>query len=78
MFGWGYAIDFCVSLFQDLELQKAKDQYFAECMRMICENTAKMVGGEYVRIKLSEMLYGEQNEGRTAEEIIDTIRKKLE
>lgn len=47
---------------------------------MISENTAKMVNGSYITIRLEDLLYGQKtdDEEETADEIIDRMRKKME
>ena len=51
--------------------------YMGECLRTIAENTAKSVGGSYITVKLSEILDPKPREERSAEEIIDTIKEKV-
>ena len=77
MFGWGYVIDHCIALFQKKEQEKAIALYMGECLRTIAENTAKSVGGSYITVKLSEILDPKPREERSAEEIIDTIKEKV-
>ena len=88
MFGWGYAKDLCISLFQkeqDRKERKAAEIYISENLRIIGENTAKLValasGGKadasYIEAKLTDILNPKPVDNRTAEEVIDGIRKKL-
>ena len=85
MFGWGYVKDFCISLFQKEQEKKASYYYIAENLRIIGENTAKIVmlasGGKcessYIRIKLTDVLNPKPVDNRTYDEIVDGIRKKL-
>lgn len=77
MFGWGYVKDFCVSLFQKEQQEKATNIYVAECLRIISENTGKLAGGSYVQAKLIDILEPKPIETRSAQEIIDGIREKL-
>ena len=85
MFGWGYAKETCISLFQKEQEEKAVTIYKAECLRIMSENTAKMVmiasGGKceasYLSIKLQDILDPKPVDNRTAEDVIDGIRKKL-
>lgn len=78
MFGWGYATDLCISLFQKEQEEKAVKIYYAECLRLIGENTAKFAGGSYIEAKLQDILDPKPIDNRTADDIIDGIRKKLE
>ena len=48
--------DFCISLFQKEQEDKAVKIYYAECLRIITENTAKMGGGSYITAKLSDII----------------------
>ena len=77
MFGWGYVKDICISLFQKEQEEKAVKIYYAECLRAISENTAKFGGGSYIQAKLKDILDPKPTDNRTADEIIDGIRKKL-
>lgn len=77
MFGWGYVNDFCISLFQKEQEEKATRIYYGECLRSISINTAKFVGGSFVEKKLSDILNPKKEDERTAEEIIESIRKKI-
>lgn len=69
MFGWGYAKDLCISLFQKEQEEKAVKIYYAECLRIMTENTAKMGGGSYIQIKLQDILEPKKVDNRTGEEI---------
>ena len=77
MFGWGYAKDLCISLFQKEQEEKAVNIYYAECLRIMTENTAKMVGGSYIQVKLQDILDQKPVDNRTADDIIDGIKNKL-
>ena len=67
----------CISLFQKEQEEKAVRNYYAECLRIMTENTAKIGGGSYIQIKLDDILNPKPADNRTAEDIIDGIRKKL-
>ena len=67
----------CISLFQKEQEEKAVKIYYAECLRVISENTAKFGGGSYIQAKLQDILYPKPTNNRTADEIIEGIRKKL-
>lgn len=77
MFGWGYAKDLCISLFQKEQEENAVKIYYAECLRVISENTAKFGGGSYIQAKLQDILNPKPTDNRTADDIIEGIRKKL-
>ena len=76
MFGWGYVKDFCISLFQKEQEDKAVKIYYAECLRIITENTAKIGGGSYIAVKLADILNPKHVENRTGEEIAADIIKR--
>ena len=69
MFGWGYVRETCISLFQKEQEEKAVKIYYAECLRIMTENTAKMGGGSYIQIKLQDILEPKKVDNRTGEEI---------
>ena len=67
----------CISLFQKEQEEKAVKIYYAECLRIITENTAKMGGGSYIEAKLQDILDPKPVDNRTADDIIEGIRNKL-
>jgi hypothetical protein len=77
MFGWGYVRETCISLFQKEQEEKAVKIYYAECLRIMTENTAKMGGGSYIQAKLQDILNPKPEDNRTADDIIEGIRNKL-
>ena len=66
-----------MSLFQKEQEEKAVKIYYAECLRIMTENTAKFGGGSYIEAKLQDILDPKPVDKRTAEDIIEGIRKKL-
>lgn len=68
--------DFCISLFQKEQEDKAVKNYYAECLRIITENTAKMGGGSYVTAKLADIINPNPVDNRTGEEIAADIIKR--
>ena len=76
MFGWGYAKETCISLFQKEQEDKAVKIYYAECLRIITENTAKMGGGSYITAKLADIINPKPVDNRTGEEIAADIIKR--
>ena len=76
MFGMGYVKDFCISHFQKEQEEKAVKIYYAECLRIMTENTAKMGGGSYIEAKLQDILDPKPVDNRTADDIIEGIRNK--
>ena len=68
--------DFCISLFQKEQEDKAVKNYYAECLRIITENTARMCEGSYITAKLSDILNPKPVDNRTGEEIAADIIKQ--
>lgn len=77
MFGKGYVKDICIALFRKEREEKATKIYYAECLRIMAENTAKMVGGPYIEAKLQDILDPKPADNRTADDIIRGIKNKL-
>ena len=77
MFGWGYAKDLCITLFQKEQEEQAVRNYYAECLRIMTENTAKFGGGSYIEAKLQDILEPKPVDNRTSDDIIEGIRNKL-
>ena len=68
--------DFCISLFQKEQEDKAVKIYYAECLRIISENTAKMGGGSYITVKLADIINPKLVDNRAGEEIAADIIKR--
>ena len=68
--------DFCISLFQKEQEDKAVKNYYAECLRIITENTAKMGGGSYITAKFADIINPKPVDNRTGEEIAADIIKR--
>ena len=68
--------DFCISLFQKEQEDKAVKFYYAECLRVITENTAKMGGGSYITVKLADIINPKPVDNRAGEEIAADIIKR--
>ena len=67
----------CISLFQKEQEEKAVRNYYAECLRIMTENTAKFGGGSYIEAKLQDILEPKPVDNRTSDDIIEGIRNKL-
>ena len=78
MFGMGYVKDFCISLFQKEQEEKAERYYIAECLRILTENTARAFGGSYMTIKMHDMMNPKPVDERTADDVIGDIKSKIE
>ena len=66
----------CISLFQKEQEDKAVKIYYAECLRIITENTAKIGGGSYITVKLDDVLNPKPVDNRTGEELAADIIKR--
>lgn len=52
--------------------------YMARNVRMICENTAGLVQGKFISVEYEDIINQKPEEKRTADEIIDGIKDKIE
>ena len=78
MFGWGYVKDFCISLFQKEQEEKAIKLYYGECLRAISKSVAAFAGGSYIDISLNDIINPKPIDERTADDIINGIKEKLD
>lgn len=86
MFGWGYVIEYCISLFKKEQEEKIYKNYVAECARIVTENTAKIASllsrGEteihYMSMSFHDIIDPKPVEKRTSEEVIESIGNKLQ
>lgn len=85
MFGWGYVIEYCISLFKKEQEEKLYKNYVAECARIVTENTAKILSAithaddcKYIGPSFEEMMKPKPIDKRTAEEVIEAISDKLQ
>lgn len=74
LLGKGYAVDTCIAFFRRKREQEKYLAYYADALSIISETVAGYVGGKYVK----RMGEGQKEETRTASEIIDSIKAKLE
>lgn len=51
--------------------------YITDALRTISENTAKYGGGSYIKARYADIIHPKPEDGRTHEEVVDHIRKKL-
>lgn len=52
--------------------------YVTDALRIIGENTAKYAGGSYLKARWTDIIHPPKEETRTADEIIERMKKKLE
>ncbi len=70
--------DVCIALFLQEQKQKATTLYYAECLRLISENTAKQCGGRYMQVKFADIIDPKPKDERTKDDIISGIKEKIE
>lgn len=51
--------------------------YIADCLRILTENTAKVSGGGYIKMRYGELIHPQPEEERTSEEVVNSIKLKL-
>lgn len=51
--------------------------YIAEALRIISDNTAKLVSGSYMNIKLMDLILDQPEETRTPDEVIEHMKGAL-
>lgn len=51
--------------------------YITDVLKNISENTARYAGGSYIKVRYADIINPPKEEKRTADEIIDHMKKKL-
>ena len=51
--------------------------YLTDAIKTLCENTAKMSGGAYIKARYVDLIVEKKDDPRTSEEIISGISEKL-
>lgn len=51
--------------------------YVTQSLKLIAENTAKQVGGGYIKASYADLIHPKPEETRTADEIIAHMKEKL-
>lgn len=57
--------------------KSALDVYIADCLRILTENTAKIGGGGYIKLRYNELIHPKPEEKRTSVEVISSFKSKL-
>ena len=58
--------------------KEAYDVYVADCMRILTKNTAKMVGGEYIDVKITDIIAEKKpSNNKSGEEIAADVLRRL-
>lgn len=60
---------YAVARYQENRRNLACRIYYAECLRILTENTAKLSGGAAMNTKLDELLHPKPADSRSGEEI---------
>ena len=79
LFGKGYAIQHCVSLFRKEQEEKAYKIYVTECLKAMTENTAKGCDeGMYLKVHFKDIAYEcEKAPAPKTGAVSQRIKKKL-
>ena len=71
----------CMSALPVIIQASAKDDvykmYLTDAIKTLCENTAKMSGGAYIKARYVDLIAEKKDDPRTSEEIISGISEKL-
>lgn len=51
--------------------------YVTDCLQTMTENTAKKVGGKYVKMRYADIIKPQKVETRSAEQIISEMQEKM-
>lgn len=73
-------MDYCISAFQKEQETKALKIYVTDGIMAIANNLARAYGGTQMKTRFYDLAYTKiaKEETRTAEEIIENIRAKIE
>ncbi len=71
-------IDHCIKMYNHAQRQEIYRIYVSDTLRIITENTAKFVGGGYIKKRYIEIVEPHKNkqDNRSAQEIIDDVVNK--
>ena len=67
---------YAMARYQSQQRDLAYRIYVSECLRIISENTAKMGGGNYITVKLADIINPKPVDNRPVEEIAADIIKR--
>lgn len=79
-FGKAYVIDHCVGFFQRRQEEQKYRIYITDALKAITDNTVRMYGGVSLKMRYADMIdtTPQKEETRTAEEVIDHIKEKMQ
>ena len=76
MLGSGYVIDHCISAFLDYKRHELYQDYIAENLRIIGENTANLSftgEGKYIKVSFRDAITNKPEREKTGDEIANDI-----
>lgn len=80
MFGKSYVLEYCVKRFNNAQREEIYRIYISDTLRIISENTAKFVGGNYIKKRYYDFVKEPnghtKNDNRSAKEIINDVVNK--
>jgi hypothetical protein len=77
LFGKGYVVDHCIAFFQKQKRQEELEYYITDTLMYIAQNTANISGGKVPKNRFYEIMNRKPEETRTAQDIINNIKRKL-
>ena len=64
---------YCIARYKREQEEKAYRVYVTDALRLTVENTAKYVGGEYIKARYIDIIEPKKRDNRTCEEITADI-----
>lgn len=77
LFGKGYVVDHCIAFLQKQRRQEELEYYITDTLMYIAQNTANIGGGKVPKIRFYEVMNQKPEETRTAQDIINNIKRKI-
>lgn len=68
---------YAVSKINSRQRDTAYRVYVTDALKFIAENTARYAGGGYMKARYEDLIHPKPEDTRTAEEIIEHMKKKL-
>ena len=77
LFGKGYVVEHCIAFLQRQRKQEELTFYVTDALMYISQNTANVAGGKALQKRFYDVINAKPEETRTAQDIINNIKKKL-
>lgn len=77
LFGKGYVIDHCISLFKEKQEEKLLKVYITDGLKTITETLQRVYGGASLNVRWIDLIDPKEEETRTGEEIIQHMKDKI-